>query len=210
MRGPILWKYGCRGLSGYFLLNWDDEGHWVSPLASLNPQSPHSGVQLRVSDISVVSCSFIHLCWTGTACCSLLTGVLSVLFCFFPQLDSWVVNPGVVSWYLDRLFFFHPRQSCFHQCTRFPQGWSEDLLTILLGVLSSGPRFLNWRSSGIWDWAAWAFRCPGFQHDGPSPALDFLRVPRLLRELHWVGFRLCLAFSTRRFFQPGYIQVTAP
>ena len=62
MRGPILWKYGCRGLSGYFLLNWDDEGRWVSPLASLNPQSPHSGVQLRVSDISVVSCSFIHLC----------------------------------------------------------------------------------------------------------------------------------------------------
>ena len=30
-----------------------------------------------------------------------LTGVLSVLFCFLPQLDSVVVNPGVVSWYLD-------------------------------------------------------------------------------------------------------------
>ena len=30
-----------------------------------------------------------------------LTGVLTVLFCFLPQLDSWVVNPGVVSWYLD-------------------------------------------------------------------------------------------------------------
>ena len=38
---------------------------------------------------------------------------------------------------------FHPRQSCFHQCTRFPQDWSEDLLTIPLGVLSSGPRFLD-------------------------------------------------------------------
>ena len=35
------------------------------------------------------------------------------------------------------------RQSCFHQCTRFPQDWSEDLLTIPLGVLSSGPRFLD-------------------------------------------------------------------
>ena len=29
---------------------------------------------------------------------------------------------------------FHPRQSCFHQCTRFPQNWSEDFLTITLGV----------------------------------------------------------------------------
>ena len=35
------------------------------------------------------------------------------------------------------------RQSCFHHCTRFPQDWSEDLLTIPLGVLSSGPRFLD-------------------------------------------------------------------
>ena len=39
--------------------------------------------------------------------------------------------------------FFHPRQSCFHQCTRFPQDWPEDLLTIPFGVLSSGPRFLG-------------------------------------------------------------------
>ena len=38
---------------------------------------------------------------------------------------------------------FHPRQSWFHQCTRFPQDWSEDLPTIPLGVLSSGPRFLD-------------------------------------------------------------------
>ena len=30
-----------------------------------------------------------------------LTGILSVLFCFLPWLDSWVVNPGVMSWYLD-------------------------------------------------------------------------------------------------------------
>ena len=41
------------------------------------------------------------------------------------------------------LFFFHPRQSFFHQCTRFPQDWSEDLLTIRLEALSSGPRFLG-------------------------------------------------------------------
>ena len=57
----------------------------------------------------------LYLCWTGTACCSWLT----------------------------QIFFFHPRQSCFHQCTRFPQDWSEDLLTIPLGVLPSGPRFLD-------------------------------------------------------------------
>ena len=38
---------------------------------------------------------------------------------------------------------FHPRQSCFHQCTRLTQDWSEDLLTIPLGILSSGPRFIG-------------------------------------------------------------------
>ena len=31
MGGPILWEYGHRGLSGYFLLNWDGEGYWASP-----------------------------------------------------------------------------------------------------------------------------------------------------------------------------------
>ena len=46
------------------------------------------------------------------------------------------------------LFFFHLRQSYFHQCTRFPQDWSEDLLTIPLGVFSSGPRFLDKRERG--------------------------------------------------------------
>ena len=30
-----------------------------------------------------------------------LTSGLSVLFCFLPWLDLWIVNPGVVSWYLD-------------------------------------------------------------------------------------------------------------
>ena len=65
---------------------------------------------------------------------------------------NWAEVPGgrglasmVSNWRLlhIRLFFFHPRQSYFHQCTRFPQDWSEDLLTIPLGVLSSGPRFLG-------------------------------------------------------------------
>ena len=42
-----------------------------------------------------------------------------------------------------QLFFSHPRQSCFNQCTIFPPDWSEDLLTIPLGVLPSGPRFLG-------------------------------------------------------------------
>ena len=30
-----------------------------------------------------------------------------------------------------------------HQCTRFPQNWSEDLLTILLGILPNGPKFMG-------------------------------------------------------------------
>ena len=51
MGGPILWEYVHRGLSGYFLLNWDGKGHWASPLASLKPQSLYSSVHLRVSDI---------------------------------------------------------------------------------------------------------------------------------------------------------------
>ena len=42
------------------------------------------------------------------------------------------------------VFFFHIRQSCFHQCARFPQDWLEDLLKIPLGVLSNGPKFLGY------------------------------------------------------------------
>ena len=50
-------------------------------------------------------------------------------------------------------------------------------LTLTGGLLESetGPRGLS---------AEFVFRCHGFQHDGPSPALDFLRVPRLPPELH--------------------------
>ena len=49
------------------------------------------------------------------------------------------------------------------------------LLTLTRGLLGSetGPRELS---------AEFVFHCPGFQHDGPSPALDFLHVPPLLRE----------------------------
>ena len=39
--------------------------------------------------------------------------------------------------------FFYLRQSCFHWCTRFPEDWSEGLLTIPLRVLSNGPKFLG-------------------------------------------------------------------
>ena len=47
-----------------------------------------------------------------------------------------------------QLLFFHPGQSCFHQCTGFPQDWSEDLLTIFLGILSGDPRFLGKSEKG--------------------------------------------------------------
>ena len=52
-----------------------------------------------------------------------------------------IVSKLGTSAYLALLF--HPRQSCFHQCTRFPQDWSEDLLTVPLRILSSGPRFIG-------------------------------------------------------------------
>ena len=60
------------------------------------------------------------------------------------------LDPMVSNWRLlhIRLFFFHPRQNCFYQCTSFPQDWSEDLLTIPLGVLSSGLKFLGKSESG--------------------------------------------------------------
>ena len=47
-----------------------------------------------------------------------------------------------------QLFFLHSWQSCFHQCTRLPQDWSEDLFTIPLGVLSSSPKFLGKSEGG--------------------------------------------------------------
>ena len=70
------------------------------------------------------------------------------------------------------------------------------LLTLTRGLLGSetGPRELS---------AEFVFHCPGFQHDGPSPALDFLRILPLPRELHRVGLLMCLASSVRGLFQPG-------
>ena len=49
-------------------------------------------------------------------------------------------------------------------------------LTLTRGLLGSetGPHELS---------AEFVFRCHGFQHDGPSPALDFLHVQPLPREL---------------------------
>ena len=51
------------------------------------------------------------------------------------------------------------------------------LLTLTGGLLESetGLRELS---------AEFVFHCPGFQHNGPSPALDFLRISPLPRELH--------------------------
>ena len=49
MGGPILCEYGRRVLSGYFLAELG--GHWPPRLATLKPQSPYSGMNLRVSDI---------------------------------------------------------------------------------------------------------------------------------------------------------------
>ena len=50
-------------------------------------------------------------------------------------------------------------------------------LTLTRGLLGSetGPRELP---------AEFVFCCPGFQHNGPSPALYFLHVPPLPQELH--------------------------
>ena len=50
-------------------------------------------------------------------------------------------------------------------------------LTLTGGLLGSemGPHDLS---------VEFVFHCPGFQHDGPSPVLDFLPFPTLPRELH--------------------------
>ena len=54
---------------------WIGMAKGIGPLppASLKPQSPYSSVHLRWVIFSMVSCSFIYPCWTGTACYSLLT-----------------------------------------------------------------------------------------------------------------------------------------
>ena len=74
MGGPILLEYGHQDLSGYFLLNWDSKGALGNPLLLVL----RLRVLISVSNqgwmiFSLVSCSFIYPCWTGTARCSLLT-----------------------------------------------------------------------------------------------------------------------------------------
>ena len=72
--------------------------------------------------------------------------------------------------------------------------------TLTGGLLESeaGPRGLS---------AEFGFCCPGLQHDGPSPALGFPRVPLLPRELRRVGLLLRLASSVEvvsATFYPGH------
>ena len=43
---------------------------------------------------------------------------------------------------------FPSKTKLLNQCIRFPQDWSEDLLTIPLMVLSSGPKFLGKSEKG--------------------------------------------------------------
>ena len=63
-------------------------------------------------------------------------------------------------------------------------------IKVLLGMsLQRGPLTLTGglleSETGLRDLSAeFVFHCPGFQHDGPSPALDFLHIPPLPQELH--------------------------
>ena len=51
MGGPVLWEQGCQGLSGYFLLNWEGEGHQASPSCYSKASESLYCAYLRVSDI---------------------------------------------------------------------------------------------------------------------------------------------------------------
>ena len=57
---------------------------------------------------------------------------------------------------------FSIQTKLLHQCTRFPQNWSEDLLTILLGVLPNGPKFMG--KSEREDCGAIILPKDGFEH----------------------------------------------
>ena len=52
------------------------------------------------------------------------------------------------------------------------------------------------------------FRCPSFQHDGPSPALGFLRFPVLQRELSLRWAPAVLGLSAKLNPSHGTIDVT--
>ena len=87
-----------------------------------------------------------------------------------------------------------------------------------MGVRTS---YLNWRSSGIWDWVMWAFCwvcfcCSGCQHTGllvTSTALGFLHVqlPSCELSASWASAVLGLRLmgAEPRLLQLGYIRVTA-
>ena len=62
-------------------------------LRNLIPRNLIFGVFIRIA--LICSSEYVSEISQG------LTGVLSVLFCFLSQLDSWVVNPGNMSWYFD-------------------------------------------------------------------------------------------------------------
>ena len=74
--------------------------------------------------------------------------------------------------------------------------------------------YVSLRSSGIWDWATWAFcqvcfYCPGFQHTGlvTSTVLDFLHLQLPPHELSpsWASalHGLHLTGAKLRLFQPS-------
>ena len=77
--------------------------------------------------------------------------------------------------------------------------------------------YLNQRSSGIWDWAAWAFCwvcfcCPCFQHARllvTSTVLGFHYFELSQYEFSSV-LGLCLMGAKPRLLQPGYIPIIAP
>ena len=87
-------------------------------------------------------------------------------------------------------------------------------LPYVLPAIGMRTSYLSWRSSGIWDWAVWAFCqvcfcCPSFQHAGllvTSTALGVLHIQLPLRELplSWASavLGLYLMGAKPRLFQP--------
>ena len=100
-------------------------------------------------------------------------------------------------------------------CSREVQGNRKREIVKVPPAIGARTSYLNRRSSGIWDWAMWAFcwvcfSLSWFPSRWAFPCAGFLRLPLLARELCWVELLLCLASSMKRLFQPGYIRVMAP
>ena len=98
---------------------------------------------------------------------------------------SWLSSHGRglgKNWRLlhTRLFFFHPRQSCFHQCTRFPhadlgvgdKGPSSEQRMLAQGWGGGGAPWGAVKGSG-WrrSWAAVLRPCPDTQPSAFTPEL---------------------------------------